>query len=82
MAENQVVDFLRQIIRNGGDIQKVRFQPFVLERGGRYDEITDREVRVELMDGEVEERSFNCTKDRFIKWQIETDIFLKQYWGI
>ena len=82
MPENQVVDFLRHVIRNGGDIQKIHFQPFVIERGKQYDDICAREVTIEFSDGEIEKRTFTCTKDRFMKWQIETGIFLKDHWGI
>ena len=82
MAENQVIDFLRVMIRRGDGIRKVEFQPLTIERGKLYDDIVERQVKVEMEDGEIELGKFTCTKDRFIKWQIETGIFLKKHWGI
>ena len=82
MAENQVIDFLRGMIRSGAEIRRVEFQPFAIERGKKYDDFVERQVRVELESGDVELGIFTCTKDRFIKWQIETGIFLKNHWGI
>ena len=82
MAENKVIDFLRVMIKRGAGIQKIEFQPFTIERGKQYDDFVERQVKVELEDGEIELGIFTCTKDRFIKWQIETGIFLKNHWGM